>query len=318
MQATPSVVWQPVAAIAMRFAIESESPTVLQRARLLFAPWIVEDDATAIAHRWRIEADGADEANDQWSIVGASEADSDESNAQFNWRGLPLIELLTQLEYASLAHLVAQLPSEFVGLHGALLSRQFDGARRAVIVVGPKEAGKSTFACALWKAGWTLHCDDFTLLETSGRAWPTARRVSLRNGSRPLLGEELWQSARQTPSARSGAIGFLFHPHEIEGQTRASIESLTVGAICFLQRRDVQLAPAQSGYISGIEAAMALLPYSNLLFEAGVIQLSDNWGARLATIAAILDSSAIPLYDLGRGEPAAMVQELERLVQTKP
>lgn len=314
MAATSSVVWQPVAAIARRFAIESASPAALQRARMLFAPWLVEDDASEIAYRWHIKADNAEEGADRWSLVGADCADSD---AQSNWRELTLTEMLTQIEYASLGHLVARLPADFIGLHGALLSREFDGTRRAVIIVGPKEAGKSTLACALWKAGWTLHCDDFTLLQTNGCAWPTARRVSLRNGSRPLLGEELWQSAQQTPSARLASSGVLFHPHEINGQTRACVTSLEVSAICFLQRLDVQLAPAQSAPLSGIGAASALLPYSNLLFEAGSLQLSGNWGAQLATLAATLDGTDISLYDLGRGEPADMIHELERLIRRK-
>lgn len=316
MAATPSVVWQPVAAIATRFAIESASPIVLQRARLLFAPWLVKDDATGeIAYRWHIEADNADENADQWSLIGASEVSGDAADSL--WRGLSLTEMLTQIEYAALGQLVARLPAEFIGLHGALLSREFDGARRAVIVVGPKEAGKSTLACALWKAGWALHCDDFTLLQTNGRAWPTARRVSLRNGSRALLGEELWQSARQTPSARPASSGVLFHPHEIDGQARACVTSLEVSAICFLQRRDVQLAPAQSALVSGMAAALALLPYSNLLFEDGDFQASGDWGAQLATIATTLENADISLYDLGRAEPAAMIGEIERLVRLK-
>ena len=313
--ATPPVVWQPVAAIPTRFAIESDSPLVLQRARLLFAPWLIEDNNSAVSHRWRIQAD--DENADKWSIANASKTSHADDSL---WRGLALTELLTQLEYASMGYLIGHLPAEFVGLHGALLSREFGVARRAVIIVGPKEAGKSTLACALWKAGWTLHCDDFTLLQTDGRAWPTARRVSLRNGSRPLLGEELWQSARQTPSARPASSGVLFHPHEITGQAHARLQSLQVGAICFLQRRDVQLAPAQSAPLGGIEAALALLPYSTLLFEAGSIELSSecaDWGAQLATIATLIESSAIPLYDVARAQPAAMVREIERLMQVE-
>ncbi len=201
----------------MRFAIESETPAARQSARWLFSPWLAENTDAPIARRWRLDANG----DDSYSVADAGTTYTGDGDAKLNWRERPLVELLTQLEYASLGHFVAHLPSDFVGLHGALLSREFDGERRAVIVVGPKEAGKSTLSCALWRAGWTLHCDDFTLLNARGQAWPTARRVSLRHGSRALMGEELWHSATQTPSARVSDNGVLFHPHEIEGQGRA-------------------------------------------------------------------------------------------------
>ena len=322
MPATPSIVWQPVPTLALRFAIHSSAPRVLQSAQTLFAPWIVEDCGDPIARRWHIEADNSvGEAADRYDVAAAGEDYLGAGEAPFPWRGRPLVELLTQIEFAAISHLIAHLPPEFVGLHGALLSREWDGVRRAVIVVGPKEAGKSTLSCALWRAGWRLHCDDFTLLDARGRAWPTARRVSLRPGSRALLGETLWQSAAQTPSARLSPQGILFHPHEIESPTRARIEPLTepleVGAICFLKRRDVATAPAQSAPLGGIEAALALLPYSNLLLEAGRVEFSSecaNWGAQLAKIATFI--ADIPLYDVGRGEPAAMMREIERLISS--
>lgn len=314
MQATSPLVWQPVPILAMRFAITSDSPAALQRAQRLFSPWIVEDNGAPIARHWRIDA----EVGNRWGVADAGEEHMVEGDAPFQWRGQTLAELLTQIEYASMAHLVAHLPPEFIGLHAALLSREWNGKRRAVIVVGPKEAGKSTMACALWRAGWALHCDDFTLLDAQGRAWSTARRVSLRLGSRELLGEELWQNALQTPNARPSPSGVLFHPHEIEGQSRPRAEPLEVGAICFLKRRGAEMAPAQSARLGGIEAALALLPYSNLLLEAGDIRFSPkyaDWGVQLAKIATLIASLA--LYDLERGEPAAMVREIEHLVAGK-
>ena len=312
-------VWQPLSALPVRFAIECSAPGAHQSARRLFAPWIVENPAGSveIARRWRIEHRGGD----SWSL--ASDDSSHVAGAfAFDAGAQPLAELLAQIEYASIAHLVAHLPPEFVGLHSALLSRPrseaANCARRAVIVVGPKESGKSTLACALWRAGWTLHCDDYTLLDGRGCAQPTARRVSLRPGSRELLGEELWQSALRAPSTRVSASNILFHPHEIEGRERARVEPLKVGAICFLKRRDIETAPASSSPLGGIEAALALLPYSSLLLEAGTIQFAsqcEDWGARLSKIANLLEKNNIPLYDLGRGHPTEMIREVERLVQ---
>lgn len=314
------VIWQPVPALALRFAIESDSPAVLQRARSLFAPWIIEGNADiAGARRWRIDAsvaaDGNTNGDELYSVADAGRQYLIEGEARPSWHARPLAELLTQIEYGSIAHLVANLPTEFVGLHSALLSREFDGTRRAVILVGPKEAGKSTLACALWRAGWALHCDDFTLLDEKGCAHPTARRVSLRNGSRELLGEELWQSATQTPNARPSAAGLLFHPHEINGQHNAITAPLEVGAICFLKRRGVEMAPAQAAPLGDIEAAFALLPYSTLLLDKGEVQASPasaNWGAVMGVLAARIRN--IALYDVGRGQPAAMIRTIEQLV----
>ena len=300
-------------AIAQGFAIESGSPRAIESARTLFAPWLLESADIEIARQWRVDED--ESAEQKYSVAEVGESYLLEENAERLWNQRPIVELLTQIEYASLSHLIAHLPPEFIGLHGALLSREFDGVRRAVIIVGPKEAGKSTTACALWKAGWTLHCDDFTLLDASSAAYPTARRVSLRAGSRELLGEELWQSALQTPSARPAHGGVLFHPHEIENQECAHLEALSIGAICFLKRRDIETAPAQSAPLGGIEAALALLPYSNLLLAPGTFEVTPglgDWGAQLAKIATL--TADIALYDLGRGPTADMVREIERLV----
>ena len=301
------VVWQPVAALPLRYAIESAAPLALEKARQLFAPWLVADEAIAISRRWRIENNG----DDRWSVAEAGEDYLPAGKPHPSWRGLVLAQLLMQIEYNAMGHLATQLTS-FMGLHGALLSREFGGRRRAVILVGPKEAGKSTMACALWRAGWSLHCDDFTLLDGSSHAHATARRVSLRAGSRELLGE-LWQQAQQTPSAQPTSEGLIFHPHEMGG---APVQNgpLEVGAICFLQRREAQVAPAQSAPIRGIAAALALLPYSTLLLNAETMRLAPeagNWSAKLASLARRI--AALKLYDVGRGAPDAMVREIERL-----
>ena len=333
------VVWQPVPALPLCYAVESDAPAALAAARRLFSRWLIESSLiessiiessliesslignaplgnapTPLAQRWRIEADG----KEQWRVADAPPALIAPGEPKPRWSGLRLSDLLTQIEYATLAHLVAHLPPEFIGLHGALLSRKFDGAQRAVIVVGPKEAGKSTLACALWRAGWHLHCDDFTLLDAQSRAHPTARRVSLRSGSRELLGA-LWQQAQSTPCARSSAAGLLFHPHEIDGEhsgaTGGVAGSLNVGAICFLKRRGSDVAPAQSAPVGGIEAAFALLPYTTLLLDKGGVQLSAHcadWGVKLGELATRL--TTLSLHDVGRGQLAAMVRKIERLV----
>lgn len=303
------VVWQPVAALPLRYAIESSAPRALEKARQLFAPWLVARELVAdegIESRfWRLEDNG----DDLWSVANAGD---DYLRDEQNWDRLALAQLLMQIEYNAMSHLATQL-ADFIGLHGALLSREFEGQRRAVILVGPKEAGKSTLACALWRAGWSLHCDDFTLLDNSSHAHATARRVSLRAGSRELLGD-LWQQAQRTPSAQPTTEGFLFHPHELDG-ARVQCGPLKIGAICFLQRRESQVARAQAAPLSGIAAALALLPYSTLLLAAGTMRAAPeegDWSAKLALLARRIAN--LKLYDVGRGAPDEMVRAIERLV----
>ena len=166
----------------------------------------------------------------------------------------------------------------------------------------------------MWRAGWTLHCDDFTLLDAQSRAHPTARRVSLRAGSRELLGD-LWERARQTPSAREGAAGIAFHPHELDDGARAPLKPLPLGALIFLNRRGAEVAPAHSAPLAGIEAAWALLPYSTLLLDESGRELTHqraDWGVGLGVLAARIEHLA--LYDLGRAQPDAMVRAIEALM----
>lgn len=306
MKPSSAVVWQPVPAIALCYALESACAPALEAARRLFAPWLVQApaDLPAPCARWRVS-----QTEGQWR---AERLPTEELPVEAGHLG-SLPNVLAQVEYAAVGHLIARLPPQFIGLHGALLCRRCENGReRGVILVGPKEAGKSTLACALWRAGWRLGCDDFTLLDGRGRAHPTARRVSLRRGSRALLGD-LWERAAQTPSARPGAEGLTFHPHELSDA--APPTEVELGAVIMLNRRGAVAAPAQLAPLEGIAAAWALLPYSTLLLDESGTQLTHqraDWGAGLAKLAARLEP--LSLYDLGRGELGAMVAAAERVV----
>ena len=303
-----AVIWQPVAALPLRYAIQSDAPIALASARQLFSPWLLQTPDARCERRWRLEL-GDDES---WSVTEAGDEVGNE--APELWRDRSLATILAQVEYAALHHLVAHLPPDFIGLHGALLSRDFGGQKRGIVIVGPKEAGKSTLSCALWRAGWTLHCDDFMLLDQNSRAHPTARRVSLRAGSRELLGD-LWERARQTPSARATATGLAFHPHELSDAVPESVKALPLGALIFLNRRGAQVAPAQTAPLAGVEAAWALLPYSTLLLDESGRELTHeraDWGVGLGVLAARV--ADLPIYDLGRAQPEAMVRAVETLV----
>ena len=238
------VLWQPVPALPLLYGVCSDRPAPVAAARQLFAPWVVENEVSS-AQIWQIEA--ADE--NLWSVA--------ECPGQA-WRNRSLSQLLAQIEYGALGHLVAHLPAPWIGLHGALLvapatdgratdERAADGqSARGVLIVGPKEAGKSTLACALWRAGWELLCDDFTLLDAQARAHASARRVSLRAGSRELLGD-LWTQAAQTPSARGAA------PQTVTTATQSAAT----------QSAATQSAATQATTTTTMQAAMAVTDAAN-------------------------------------------------------
>lgn len=184
-----------------------------------------------------------------------------------------------------------------VEVHAALVSK--DGC--GVVIVGPNYAGKSTLATALWCRGWSFLCDDVVFLKsTTLRASPAERRVQLRETSRELVGEELWNAVQNTPSCSRTDEGFLFHPHEVRGEMPPQDTALK--AIVFLERRGIQVDPAEGRAINPARAAVALFPYAFNLRDKPFID-----GMRV--IAPI--TAAVPSYDLGRGDLSSMVSSVE-------
>lgn len=195
---------------------------------------------------------------------------------------------------------VSATPRGMVEVHAALVSK--DG--RGVVIVGPSYAGKSTLATALWCRGWSFLSDDIAFLKSATlRASPAPRRVQLRETSRELVGEELWQAVQRTASCSPTVEGFLFHPHEVRGDTPPSDTALK--AIVFLERRGIQVEPAEGRAINPARAAVALFPYAFNLREKPFID-----GMRV--IAPI--TAAVPSYDLGRGDLSSMVSSVEDAV----
>lgn len=183
--------------------------------------------------------------------------------------------------------------------HGALVARNDSG----VLVVGPGEAGKSTFATALWRSGWRLLGDDVALIAPDGRAWSAPRRTSLRDGSRGLVGDRVWERLRSTPSCDRTREGLLFHPHEVDGRSGPGSTTLTM--IVFLARRGVRLGPAELRPLAPHEALLALVPYTHVVRIAGT-------GEAIRRIRPLADT--IPAYDLGRGPLEAMKAWIEESV----
>ena len=206
---------------------------------------------------------------------------------------------LVDVEAAVLQHLIDN-PAGKLTVHSALLAR--DG--KGIVIVGPSLAGKSTLATGLWRAGWTLLADDLSFLDADAiMASPAPRRVSLRFGSRPIVGEELWSEIQRTPSFLRTAKGLYFHPHEVSRQTR--IDVVPISAIFFLARLDVAIGPAEVVRIHDAKAALALLPYA---FNARSLPFIEGLG-RVTPIC-----ERVPIFDLGRGNLADMISAVELAV----
>lgn len=276
---------------AVGFELASPDPSVVERARVVFGPWLngvsgthppkarflVEGEAPDAGGRWRVVMEGSDTAT------------------------VDTLDLaLAAVEYRSIVELLDP-ESGVVALHAALLSR----GGRGVLLVGPKEAGKSTLACALWRAGWRFHSDDSAVLEDSGRARGVPRRVSLRPTSRELLGAELWDRIASLPATtRTAAGGLLFHPCEVSGEDNR--EGAEVAAVIFLARLG---STTPAGEIEALDAARALLalwPYCHAR-EAGI-------GAAIQSLQPLADR--VPMFDLARGELGTMVARVEEVVAT--
>jgi hypothetical protein len=207
--------------------------------------------------------------------------------------------LVHSVEFQAIADIVTRDTSTTT-LHAALVDR--DG--RGLLVVGPCESGKSTLATALWRRGWTLLGDDVAVVPPpGGRARAVRRRVSLRFGSRPLVGEDCWQRIVASPSARQTAEGCLFHPHEVDGSPPDQTTDLA--AILFLARRGTATGPAELRPVEPATALLALAPYSNIMRQAGM-------GPALERLQPLVDR--VPAHDLGRGPLPDMLAVVERLL----
>jgi hypothetical protein len=186
-----------------------------------------------------------------------------------------------------------------VAFHAALLTRE----RRGVVIIGPSFAGKSTLATGLWMHGWTLLSDDVAFVDSSGIAHPLERRVSLRHGSRELVGESAWNSVKSAPSTTETFEGLLFHPHEVREPHHE--RSTPVAAFFFLSRREVVTEPGAISPLNAAESALALLPYAmnvrDLPFPAAV-----------RAVAPLAES--VPAFDLGRGSLSAMIEAVEQAI----
>lgn len=251
-------------------------------ARVVFGPWPVSERAQS-TRRWNAWRD-----RDGFSLANGG--------AQPPARHASAHELVQAVEYAAIAT-IAQAPGSRLAFHGALIAR----AGAGILILGAPESGKSTLALALWQRGWALLSDDTTLVDSdSGAAWPCPRRVSVRQGSRPLLGDALWRKIEASPSAHATGKGLLFHPEEVEPRPRLAPSS-RLGAVVLLGR---VAADAPLTRVVPAHALLVLPVYTLQSLELGL-------GPSLERMRTLAETA--PVYTLGRAPLGVLVDQIEAL-----
>jgi len=282
----------------LAFELRSNDDEIISRVATVVASWPPNADAR-LSRRWRVERVPSPTGEVLWEgWVADAEHDNDTSVG----RSEPTA-LMQTIEFDGVRELL-RCREEILGLHSALVSRITGAGERGVALIGPCFSGKSTFSCALWNSGWSFLGDDVTLFDGNGDAYPAPRRAWMRHTSRELVGETLWARAEATPSSDRTEHNLLFHPHEVDGQSRPRHTRLA--AIVFLSRYNAQPEPARLKRVAPVDGAIALLPYSNLSKLTFTAALS-----RMAPVA-----ETVPIYDLGRGPLDAMIAELNRLIDS--
>lgn len=270
---------------ARAFLLESDTTHVVDRARIVLRPWMVQEaEAQAPPVRsWRIhERDGA------WEVW--------RDDARVATRATAALAV-TAVEFQAVQALYDH--PEVLAFHAALVAR--DG--RGLLIFGPCESGKSTLGCALWQRGWSFYGDDTALVDMPTRtARPAPRRVSLRAASRALLGERLWTQASQSSASEATADGVLFHPADAGGRLVGNVH--LAAAVC-LARLGARPSASRPERLSGADAALALVPYSNRIRHA------DPWAA-IAEVSPL--AADLPCYDLPRQSPDAMTLAVDRIL----
>lgn len=199
-------------------------------------------------------------------------------------------------------------PDLFTTVHGALVQK----GNHAALIVGPSLSGKSTLAWAMSAAGWTLHSDDVVTLhpgeDGTWKARGVPRRVSIRQTSRPLIGDLRWRELLDSPACEQTKEGLLFHAVSVAPGAVDLSRPVRLNAIVFLNRAGSAPTHKSADLISLIHPADALLaicPYTNTA-RAG------DMASCISRLGPFAD--AVPAYDLERSDLPAMVSRLENLL----
>ncbi len=140
------------------------------------------------------------------------------------------------------------------------------------------------------------------VIEEGHRARGIPRRVSLRTQSRELVGAEVWDLLAGLPSTSRTVAGLRFHPHSSPG----GFASVEIAAVVFLARRG---SKAEAGKLATLDAGRALLalgPYCH--------RRELDIGEAIQALQPLADR--VPMFDLGRGELAAMVARVAEATGT--
>lgn len=268
----------------VRFQLRTSDAQVLEAAQSVFSPWTPDRDAT-LTGTWSVMRKGST------LFVDPRRPMPDGSEPPVLTDPMHAVGVV---EYAAITAIVEECHS-LLAFHAALLSRN----GRSIAVVGQSHSGKSTLATALWKSGWNLQTDDLTLVR--GRtAIAGPRRVALRDECRDQVGDELWESVPRTTGYFRTAVGCLFQPMHIDGSHPQHLE---LAALFFLKRRG---APPLEGPapLSHIDAAFALLPYTNLIRSKSFTEAFRKTSELTSEVRA---------WDLPRAPIAEMVATVTRL-----
>jgi hypothetical protein len=267
------------------FELRSSDSDVVRHAQRAFGAWKPETDE--LLGTWTVSRNG-----DQIEIDPTPEP----PDGLEEYRARHAAHAVAMVEYAAVARIFEHC-NDVLTFHAALLS----SGGRAVALVGPSCAGKSTLATALWNAGWQFHCDDLTMVRERS-VWPAPRRVGLRRESRALLGEPLWNRILSSDSYLPTDRGALFQPLELDSRSPGTME---LAGIFFLSRLGYDQKDTAPTRLLPAHAAMAILPYSNLIRR---LSFSDA----LRPVGELM--SRVPAWDLPRAPLEEMVQSVNRLV----
>jgi hypothetical protein len=269
------------------FELQSPDPEILARGEQIFGCWTVPENAIPTVS-WTLVPDGHE------FVIQPGIAKPDGGLLdRMRSAGAATIAIETGAVQA-----ILDSPRDVLCVHGALVSR----GGRGLLIVGPGHAGKSTLACALWTDGWSLLCDDVSMV-VGREARPTPRRVSLRRESHSLIDAQVLARVKSTPGFAETTEGCLFQARQLDADAP---KRTTLAAIVFLARRGVEVAGSEASPIPAAHAAVALLPYTNLARRLPFVSS--------LTIVSQL-ARDVPAYDVGRGPLPSMIQTVTALVE---
>ena len=182
-------------------------------------------------------------------------------------------------------------------LHAATVA---DGGG-AVLLLGDSGAGKSTLSSALAGRGWTMFCDDASVLDADralvwpgsigASLWPDSRRALDLDGRRhaPLprhAGEKHWVSLDGAPSAPARVRRLVFLDRRSDGVAPELRPLSKVQALQRLTSQLIRFNPADrsaaAGYVRRMGALVDRVPADVLRYPTGY----DHMGAVASLLSA--------------------------------